>query len=87
MASLQEASAELFLALGGWESLTDGIFAFCIAGRANEAAAISVVLINRVAGTRMGRCSGRIVRHRPHANSTNSREIAYLHVLVFRGPL
>ena len=46
MASLQEASAELFLALGGWESLTDGIFAFCIAGRANEAAAISVVLIN-----------------------------------------
>jgi len=64
MTSLQEASAVLFLALGGWESITNGIFAFYIAGSANEAAAlgvilivvaaISVVLINRVAGTRMG---------------------------------
>jgi ABC-type Fe3+ transport system permease subunit len=64
MTSLQEASAVLFLALGGWESITNGIFAFYIAGSANEAAAlgailivvaaISVVLINRIAGTRMG---------------------------------
>ena len=64
MTSLQEASAVLFLALGGWESITNGIFAFYIAGSANEAAAlgvilivvaaISVILINRIAGTRMG---------------------------------
>jgi iron(III) transport system permease protein len=64
MTSLQEASAVLFLALGGWESITNGIFAFYIAGSANEAAAlgvilivvaaISVIIINRVAGTRMG---------------------------------
>ncbi|HET7874036.1 MAG TPA: iron ABC transporter permease [Methylomirabilota bacterium] len=64
MTSLQEASAVLFLALGGWESITNGIFAFYIAGSANEAAAlgvililvatVSVVVINRVAGTRMG---------------------------------
>jgi iron(III) transport system permease protein len=64
MTSLQEASAVLFLALGGWESMTNGIFAFYIAGSANEAAAlgvilivvatISVVAINRLAGTRMG---------------------------------
>ena len=64
MTSLQEASAVLFLALGGWESITNGIFAFYIAGSANEAAAlgvilivvaaISVALINRLAGTRMG---------------------------------
>ena len=64
MTSLQEASAVLFLALGGWESITNGIFAFYIAGSANEAAALgvililvaasSVILINRVAGTRMG---------------------------------
>jgi hypothetical protein len=32
MTSLQEASAVLFLALGGWESITNGIFAFYIAG-------------------------------------------------------
>jgi ABC-type Fe3+ transport system permease subunit len=54
----------LFLALGGWESITNGIFAFYIAGSANEAAALGVILIlvaavstvviNRVAGTRMG---------------------------------
>ncbi len=64
MTSLQEASAVLFLALGGWETITNGIFAFYIAGSANEAAAlgvilivvavISVLVINRVAGTRMG---------------------------------
>jgi iron(III) transport system permease protein len=64
MTSLQEASAVLFLALGGWEAMTNGIFVFYIAGSANEAAAlgvililvagISVVVINRVAGTRMG---------------------------------
>jgi iron(III) transport system permease protein len=64
MTSLQEASAVLFLALGGWESITNGIFAFYIAGSANEAAAlgviliavaaISVAIINRLAGTRMG---------------------------------
>src|SRR5882724_9261616 len=64
MTSLQEASAVLFLALGGWESITNGIFAFYIAGSANEAAAlgvilivvaaISTVIINRLAGTRMG---------------------------------
>jgi iron(III) transport system permease protein len=64
MTSLQEASAVLFLALGGWESITSGIFAFYIAGSANEAAALGVILIvvaaisvaviNRMAGTRMG---------------------------------
>jgi iron(III) transport system permease protein len=64
MTSLQEASAVLFLALGGWESITNGIFAFYIAGSANEAAALGVILIvvaaisvaviNRMAGTRMG---------------------------------
>jgi iron(III) transport system permease protein len=64
MTSLQEASAVLFLALGGWEGITNGIFAFYIAGSANEAAALGVILIgvaaastiliNRIAGTRMG---------------------------------
>ncbi len=64
MTSLQEASAVLFLALGGWEGITNGIFAFYIAGSANEAAALGVILIlvaaastvaiNRVAGARMG---------------------------------
>jgi iron(III) transport system permease protein len=64
MTSLQEASAVLFLALGGWESITNGIFAFYIAGSANEAAALGVILIavaaisvaviNRMAGTRLG---------------------------------
>ena len=62
--SLQEASAVLFLSLGGWETITVGIFSFYIAGSANEAAALgaililvaaaSVVVINRIAGTRMG---------------------------------
>jgi iron(III) transport system permease protein len=64
MTSLQEASAVLFLALGGWETITNGIFAFYIAGSASEAAALGVILIlvaatatlliNRLAGTRMG---------------------------------
>jgi iron(III) transport system permease protein len=64
MTSLQEASAVLFLSLGGWETIPVGIFAFYIAGSANEAAAlgvilivvaaVSVVAINRIAGARMG---------------------------------
>ena len=64
MTSLQEASAVLFLALGGWEMITNGIFAFYIAGSSSEAAAlgviliavaaISVVVINRLAAGRMG---------------------------------
>src|SRR2546430_10697014 len=37
MTSLQEASAVLFLSLGGWETIPVGIFAFYIAGSANEA--------------------------------------------------
>src|SRR5258706_15020466 len=62
--SLQEASAVLFLSLGGWETITVGIFSFYIAGSANEAAALGMILIvvaalpglvvNRVAGPRMG---------------------------------
>lgn len=64
MTSLQEASAVLFLSLGGWETITVGIFSFYIAGSANEAAALGVILIavatvslvaiNRIAGTRLG---------------------------------
>jgi hypothetical protein len=64
MTSLQEASAVLFLSLGGWETITVGIFNFYIAGSTSEAAALGVVLIvvaaacvvliNRVAGARMG---------------------------------
>jgi iron(III) transport system permease protein len=64
MTSLQEASAVLFLSLGGWETMTVGIFSFYIAGSANEAAALGVILIavaavtliaiNRVAGARLG---------------------------------
>jgi iron(III) transport system permease protein len=64
MTSLQEASAVLFLALGGWEMITNGIFAFYIAGSSSEAAAlgailiavaaISVLVINRLASGRMG---------------------------------
>jgi iron(III) transport system permease protein len=64
MTSLQEASAVLFLALGGWEMITNGIFAFYIAGSSSEAAAlgvilitvaaISVIIINRLAAGRMG---------------------------------
>ena len=64
MTSLQEASAVLFLSLGGWETIPVGIFNFYIAGSASEAAALGVILIvvaafsmlviNRVAGARMG---------------------------------
>jgi iron(III) transport system permease protein len=64
MTSLQEASAVLFLSLGGWETMTVGIFSFYIAGSANEAAAlgtilivvaaVSVLIINRLAGARLG---------------------------------
>ena len=64
MTSLQEASAVLFLALGGWEMITTGIFAFYIAGSSSEAAALgviliavaalSVIVINRLASGRMG---------------------------------
>ena len=64
MTSLQEASAVLFLALGGWEMIANGIFTFYIAGSSSEAAAlgviliavaaISVVIINRLAAGRMG---------------------------------
>lgn len=64
MTSLQEASATLFLSLGGWEMMTVGIFNFYIAGSANEAAALgfililvasaSLIVINKVAGSRMG---------------------------------
>src|SRR3990172_7630133 len=64
MTSLQEASATLFLSQGGWEMMTVGIFNFYIAGSANEAAALgfilivvaalSLIVINKVAGTRMG---------------------------------
>jgi iron(III) transport system permease protein len=64
MTSLQEASAVLFLSLGGWETITVGIFSFYIAGSASEAAALGVILIavatvsllviNWVAGARMG---------------------------------
>ena len=64
MTSLQEASAVLFLSLGGWETMTVGIFSFYIAGSANEAAALGVILIavaavtliaiNRMAGARLG---------------------------------
>src|SRR6266851_1223895 len=64
MTSLQEASAVLFLALGGWELITNGTFAFYIAGSSSEAAAlgailiavaaVSVIVINRLAAGRMG---------------------------------
>jgi len=64
MTSLQEASAVLFLSLGGWETIPVGIFAFYIAGSANEAAALGVILIavaaitvfviNRIAGAKLG---------------------------------
>ena len=53
-----------FLSLGSGETITVGIFSFYIAGSANEAAALGMILIivaavsllviNRVAGTRMG---------------------------------
>ena len=74
MTSLQEASAVLFLALGGWESITNGIFAFYIAGSANEAAALGVILILVAAATTIvvnwhcGRPNGRRVRMRRAIN-------------------
>src|SRR5947207_13762893 len=68
MTSLQEASAVLFLSLGGWETIPVGIFAFYIAGSANEAAAlggivivvaaVSVLALNRVVGPLMGAIFG-----------------------------
>ena len=62
--SIQEASATLFLVLGGWEMIPVGIFTYYIAGSHSQAAALGVILIvlcaaslyvvNRVAGTRVG---------------------------------
>src|SRR5438128_10144410 len=62
--SIQEASATLFLTLAGWEMIPFGIFTFYIAGSSSEAAALGFILIvvtalsllvvNKVAGTKMG---------------------------------
>jgi len=62
--SIQEASATLFLTLGGWEMIPFGIFTYYIAGSHSQAAALGVILIvlcaaslfvvNRVAGARVG---------------------------------
>ena len=62
--SIQEASATLFLTLGGWEMIPFGIFTYYIAGSHGQAAALGVMLIvlcalslavvNRVAGARVG---------------------------------
>lgn len=62
--SIQEASATLFLTLGGWEMIPIGIFTYYIAGSHSQAAALGVILIvlcaislfivNRIAGTRVG---------------------------------
>jgi iron(III) transport system permease protein len=62
--SIQEASATLFLTLGGWEMIPFGIFTYYIAGSHGQAAALGVILIvlcavslyivNRVAGARVG---------------------------------
>jgi iron(III) transport system permease protein len=62
--SIQEASATIFLTLGGWEMMPFGIFTFYIAGSQSQAAALGVILIvvcaaslftvNRVAGARVG---------------------------------
>jgi ABC-type Fe3+ transport system permease subunit len=64
LTSIQEASATIFLTLGGREMMPFGIFTFCIAGSQSQAAALGVVLIamcalslyvvNRIAGTRVG---------------------------------
>ena len=64
LTSIQEASATLFLTLGGWEMMPFGIFTFYIAGSQSQAAALGVILIvmcalslyvvNRIAGTRVG---------------------------------
>jgi iron(III) transport system permease protein len=62
--SIQEASATLFLTLGGWEMIPVGIFTYYIAGSHGQAAALGVILIvlcaaslwvvNRVAGAKVG---------------------------------
>ena len=62
--SIQEASATLFLTLGGWEMIPFGIFTYYIAGSHGQAAALGVILtvlcaaslwiVNRVAGQRVG---------------------------------
>ncbi|HYL23152.1 MAG TPA: iron ABC transporter permease [Burkholderiales bacterium] len=62
--SIQEASATIFLTLGGHEMIPFGIFSFYIAGSQSQAAALGVILIvlcalslvivNRIAGTRVG---------------------------------
>jgi iron(III) transport system permease protein len=64
LTSIQEASATIFLTRGGWEMMPFGIFTFYIAGSQSQAAALGVILIamcalslfvvNRVAGTRVG---------------------------------
>ena len=62
--SIQEASSTIFLTTGGNEMIPFGIFSFYIAGSQSHAAALGVILIavcaislyvvNRVAGTRVG---------------------------------
>jgi len=62
--SIQEASSTIFLTLGGQEMIPFGIFTFYIAGSQSQAAALGVILIvvcavslfvvNRIAGTRVG---------------------------------
>jgi len=62
--SIQEASSSIFLTLGGREMIPYGIFSFYIAGSQSQAAALGVILIalcaislfivNRIAGTRVG---------------------------------
>jgi len=62
--SIQEASATIFLTIGGYEMIPVGIFTFYIAGSQSQAAALGVILIalcaaslyvvNRIAGTRVG---------------------------------
>lgn len=62
--SIQEASSTIFLTMGGQEMIPFGIFSFYIAGSQSQAAALGVILIalcalslwvvNRIAGTRVG---------------------------------
>jgi hypothetical protein len=64
LTSIQEASATIFLTRGGWEMMPVGIFTFYIAGSQSQAAALGVILIamcalsllvvNRIAGARVG---------------------------------
>ncbi|MGC2519611.1 MAG: iron ABC transporter permease [Burkholderiales bacterium] len=64
LTSIQEASSTIFLTTGGNEMIPFGIFSFYIAGSQSQAAALGVILIavcavslfilNRVAGTRVG---------------------------------